>query len=90
MPGFTQDALEEAFFLGLRLTEGVDLEKIVAGFGEAAVQSFSETISECVELGLLEHKGDVIRLTGRGRLLSNEVFERFLSLCGADTPVRRL
>jgi hypothetical protein len=25
-------------------------------------------------LGLLEYEGDVIRLTGRGRLLSNEVF----------------
>jgi oxygen-independent coproporphyrinogen-3 oxidase len=86
-----QAALEETFFLGLRLTKGVHLKKVMADFGESVVQTFSGTISECVELGLLEREGDVIRLTPRGRLLSNEVFERFiLSLCGADTPVRRL
>jgi hypothetical protein len=27
----------------------------------------------------MEQQGDVIRLTSRGRLLSNEVFERFIS-----------
>ena len=90
-----QAALEEAFFLGLRLNAGVDLKKLAADFSESAVDSFTGTISGCVDLGLLECKGDVIRLTGRGRLLSNEVFERFILdpaplSCGADTPVRRL
>jgi len=28
--------------------------------------------------GLMERREDMIRLTPRGRLLSNEVFERFL------------
>ncbi len=88
MPVSTTAALEEAFFLGLRLTSGVDLEKVAADFSESAVQEFSETIAECVDLGLINCEGHGIRLTGRGRLLSNEVFERFL-LCGADTPVRR-
>ena len=87
----TSGALEETFFLGLRLNRGVDLKKVAADFGERRSETFSETISECVDLGLLECEGDVIRLTPRGRLLSNEVFERFiLSSCGADTPVRRL
>jgi putative oxygen-independent coproporphyrinogen III oxidase len=87
MPVSTAAALEETFFLGLRLTCGVDLKKVAAGFGEAAVQGFSETISECVDLGLLNREGQDIRLTGRGRLLSNEVFERFI-LCGAEKSVR--
>jgi len=82
-------ALEETFFLGLRLAAGVDLKNVAADFGQSEVHRFTETISEFVDLGLLECEGDVIRLTGRGRLLSNEVFERFI-LCGADTPVRRL
>lgn len=81
-------AIEEAFFLGLRLTKGVDLKEIATDFGEPALRAFTEPISECVDLGLLECEGDVVRLTGRGRLLSNEVFERFI-LCGSDTPVRR-
>ena len=86
-----QAALEETFFLGLRLTNGVHLKKVMADFGESVVQTFSDAISECVQLGLLEREGEVIRLTPRGRLLSNEVFERFiLSSCGADTLVRRL
>jgi oxygen-independent coproporphyrinogen-3 oxidase len=84
-------ALEETFFLGLRLNRGVDLKKIASDFGEEAARTFSETISECEGLGLLERDGEVVSLTPRGRLLSNEVFERFiLSSCGADTPVRRL
>jgi len=68
---------------------------LATDFSESAVDSFTGTISGCVDLGLLECKGDVIRLTGRGRLLSNEVFERFILdpaplSCGANTPVRRL
>ena len=76
-------ALEEAFFLGLRLTRGVNVRNVWYEFGKMFVESatdfFADTISECVEAGLLEREGDVIRLTPRGRLLSNEVFERFLT-----------
>ena len=83
-------ALEETFFLGLRLSRGVDLKNVAKEFGETAVGVVSESISDCIGSGLLEREGDVIRLTPRGRLLSNEVFERFiLSPCGADTLVRR-
>jgi putative oxygen-independent coproporphyrinogen III oxidase len=84
-------ALEETFFLGLRLNRGVDLTDVAKEFGEDAIRADSEAISDCLGTGLLEREGNVIRLTPRGRLLSNEVFERFiLSACGTDTPVRRL
>jgi oxygen-independent coproporphyrinogen-3 oxidase len=73
-------ALEEAFFLGLRLNRGVDLRQVAAEFGEDAVAGFGETIADFVGMGLLEKQADVIRLTARGRLLSNEVFERFISV----------
>ncbi len=72
-------ALEETFFLGLRLNRGVDLKEVAAKFGPSAVAGFTETISEFVEGGLMEHEDSWIRLTPRGRLLSNEVFERFVS-----------
>jgi oxygen-independent coproporphyrinogen-3 oxidase len=78
------DLLEEFFFLGLRLTQGVDLKNSAADFGESAVQIFSNTILDCVAWGLLERDGDVIRLTRRGRLLSNEVFERFIGTANAS------
>ena len=81
-------ALEETFFLGLRLTCGVDVGQVAGKFGEAAIADFSESITDFVRTGLLERQGDVIRLTPRGRLLSNEVFERFLSVQTEDVSAR--
>ena len=72
-------ALEEAFFLGLRLNDGTDLAKVSADFGISRVDALRPTMVELVEAGLLEQEADRIRLTARGRLLSNEVFERFVS-----------
>jgi oxygen-independent coproporphyrinogen-3 oxidase len=73
-----REALEEGFFLGLRLTRGVSLRDTALKFGEEAIANSSSAIAELVEDGLLDQREDVIRLTPRGRLLSNEVFERFL------------
>ncbi len=73
-------ALEEAFFLGLRVSRGVDLTQVAAEFGEEAVAEFSATITEFVRTGLLGRQGNAIQLTPRGRLLSNEVFEKFISV----------
>jgi oxygen-independent coproporphyrinogen-3 oxidase len=72
-------ALEEAFFLGLRLNGGTDLAKVSADFGTSRVAALRPTMMELVQAGLLEQEEDRIRLTARGRLLSNEVFERFVS-----------
>ncbi len=93
IPVPAQAAVEEAFFLGLRLNRGVNLKNVATEVGQDATNAASYAISELVESGLLERAGDLIRLTPRGRLLSNEVFERFIldaTACGADTPVRRL
>jgi putative oxygen-independent coproporphyrinogen III oxidase len=73
-----REALQESFFLGLRLTRGVSLRELAAKFGEEAVQSARVPTAESVENGLMEQRGDYICLTARGRLLSNEVFERFI------------
>src|SRR5436309_2879859 len=73
------EALEETFFVGLRLNRGVDLKEVAAKFGPSAIAALRETITEFVESGLMEREHSWIRLTRRGRLLSNEVFERFVS-----------
>ena len=75
-----REALEEVFFLGLRLARGVDLTEVAAQFGQEAVSGFLPVIDEFVESGLLERRGEVIRLSPRGRLISNEVFQRFISI----------
>lgn len=73
-------ALEERFFLGLRLNRGVDLADIEVRFGEAAGQTMRKIVAALVGDGLLKKSEKTVRLTSRGRLLSNEVFERFLGL----------
>jgi oxygen-independent coproporphyrinogen-3 oxidase len=75
-----QAALEESFFLGLRLTRGVSLRELSLEFGDAALQNPRATIRELIEDGLMELCGEFACLTARGRLLSNEVFERFLAV----------
>ena len=73
-------AFEENFFLGLRLTKGVDLARVAAEFGVHVVEALASQIDDLVQGGLVVRERDVIRLTPRGRLLSNEIFERFLSV----------
>lgn len=72
-------ALEETFFLGLRLNRGVNLGEVTANFGERALDNLRPAILELVTDGLLKQDTDSIRLTPRGRLLSNEVFQVFLA-----------
>jgi oxygen-independent coproporphyrinogen-3 oxidase len=73
-----QAALEESFFLGLRLARGISLIQIAEEFGSEAAECARTIASELIQDGLLESREDRIRLTPRGRLLSNEVFEKFM------------
>jgi oxygen-independent coproporphyrinogen III oxidase len=72
-------ALEESFFLGLRLNRGVDLRRIADVFGCDAVAQVFPIIKQLESGGLLDAEANVVRLTPRGRLLSNEVFQAFLA-----------
>jgi oxygen-independent coproporphyrinogen-3 oxidase len=63
---------EERFFVGLRLTEGVTPTR-------EEWDRFAGPIGRFVEAGLLETRDGVLRLTGSGVLLSNEVFQEFLN-----------
>src|SRR5262249_47825960 len=76
-PVSTAQALEESFFLGLRLNRGVDLDEIRKVFG-AELNKFVPVSEEMVAEGLLSRRGGTLQLTPRGRLLSNEIFERFI------------
>jgi oxygen-independent coproporphyrinogen III oxidase len=71
-------ALEESLFLGLRMTRGLSLWQLSTQFGEEAVESARAAITEFIEDGLMLRQGDLVCLTARGRLLSNEVFEKFI------------
>ena len=73
-----QEELEEAWFLGLRLNAGVSLKVLEAEFGAEAIAGFRPTLNVLAEEGFVQQSGETIQLTPQGRLLSNNVFERFL------------
>ncbi len=75
--------LEEAWFLGLRLVTGMSLTAMRREFGAEAVSAFDGVLAELVGDGLLTRTEDRVALTMRGRMLSNEVFARFLDLASA-------
>jgi oxygen-independent coproporphyrinogen III oxidase len=80
-PVSAQAAMEEYFFLGLRLNRGVDRERWQTEtrlLGTDFSRAIEWAIGRCADDGLVEQQGTIVRLTARGRLLSNEVFGRFL------------
>jgi oxygen-independent coproporphyrinogen-3 oxidase len=77
-PVTEQAAIEEEFFLGLRLNRGIDVGRLRKGT-TVAEEHIDSAIRENVQDGLLENHQNRLRLTARGRLLSNEVFARFLA-----------
>jgi oxygen-independent coproporphyrinogen-3 oxidase len=66
------NAAEERFFVGLRLSEGVSPS-------EDEWARHAEVIDRFLRDGLLERDATHLRLTARGILLSNEVFQEFLA-----------
>jgi len=78
---------EEAWFLGLRLNSGVDVQSIEREFGRATVAPALEAAARLAENGLVERRANIVALTARGRLLSNEVFQEFLELDIVAAPV---
>jgi oxygen-independent coproporphyrinogen-3 oxidase len=71
-------AFEEALFLGLRLNDGVELERLRNEFGEQMIGVAMDALLEVRDAGLLELSSERMRLTPQGRLASNEVFSRLL------------
>jgi oxygen-independent coproporphyrinogen III oxidase len=72
------EAFEESLFLGLRLNQGVRLHALREQFGEPKVNEALESLREVYDAGLIEIDAERIRLTPRGRMVSNEVFSRVL------------
>jgi oxygen-independent coproporphyrinogen-3 oxidase len=66
------DAEEEHFFVGLRQAAGITPST-------AEWQRFHEPIERGIRAGLLERADAALRLTSRGFLVSNEIFQEFLS-----------
>jgi oxygen-independent coproporphyrinogen-3 oxidase len=69
----------EASFLALRTAAGLDARRFADEFGAPPRAFYAAAIDELVAAGLLEEGcGGSLRLTPRGFLLSDTVFERFV------------
>lgn len=77
----------EALVTGLRLLEGVDLGALAARYGAGIPAPADPLLARLAAEGLVTIDGPRLRLTRRGRLVSNEIFERLLPpKAGAAEP----
>ena len=73
-----RERAEEALFTGLRRRDGIDLVAFRAAHGVDVLADYARGLSAPFAAGLLERSGSHLRLTERGVLLSNEVFQAFV------------
>jgi putative oxygen-independent coproporphyrinogen III oxidase len=74
----TEVDMADTIMLGLRLQEGIAFEDFRRRFHKDVRDRHSATIMQMQEWGLMEVDAERMRLTRRGRLLSNQVLWRFL------------
>lgn len=72
------DEMEEFMFLGLRMTEGIRINKFQELFGKSIEEVYKTPLLKMRQAGLLEMQDGSVRLTKRGIDISNYVFEQFL------------
>ncbi|MGC1872719.1 MAG: radical SAM family heme chaperone HemW [Acidobacteriaceae bacterium] len=78
------EALEEAWFLGLRLNDGVSIAEITREFGASSIHAYQPVLDEAQQQGLMEYHEHRVRLTQLGRFFANDVFQRFLGVVDSD------
>jgi len=66
------EAADEALVMGLRLSEGIDLDAIVSRFGLGSIVDVAK-VEELARLGYLRHSGTRIALSPAGRLLLDHI-----------------
>jgi oxygen-independent coproporphyrinogen-3 oxidase len=72
------DVPSEFAFLGLRLSEGIDLDDYRKIFGIDLIERYGTEINSSFDNGLVEISAGHLVLTERGKVFSNEVFSIFV------------
>jgi oxygen-independent coproporphyrinogen III oxidase len=73
-----QQALQESLFLGLRLSKGIDWNSLPRQDLPDLLDQYKAALKESGMNGLIEWEGATVRLTDKGKLLSNEIFQMFV------------
>lgn len=75
-----EEQVEEFFFLGLRQADGVDLDVARERWGERFLEPWEAKIRNLVREDWVIADGPRIRLAHRAFLVSNEIFQEFVSV----------
>ena len=73
-----EDHQSEAIFLRLRLKDGVNLAHYSEEFGIDIKSKYESEIERLLDAGVLEFSGNSMKISRRGKVLANEVFEAFI------------
>lgn len=73
-----KDKIEENIFLGLRMNEGIKFEDFKLKYNLDFVEKYKMEIKKLRELDLIKVNDEGIRLTQKGREISNSVFIEFI------------
>lgn len=72
------ESMSEYMLLGLRLIDGVSLEKFRERFNQNIPDAFKESINMLSQKGLVMNDRGIVKLTSKGLDLANEVFMEFV------------
>ena len=74
-----KDKIEEFIFMGLRMNEGISLKVFKERFSISIEDIYKEPIEKLIASKLLELDKDNLKLTQKGREISNTVFIEFIN-----------
>lgn len=72
------EKIEEAIFLGLRLTEGINPDEFKINYGIDINQKYSKIIEKYINYGFMISQNNYLKLTKQGFLLSTPILAEFL------------
>lgn len=73
-----KEQIEEQFFLGLRILEGINLKEVDKRFNINSRELYKESIEKNIKDGYLLLEDDILKLTHKGLFYGNDVFSDFL------------
>ena len=73
-----QERMFERMMMGLRMVRGVDCARFARDFGAQPEEVWKEALARDVRVGLMERRGDYLRLTQRGMQVMNSVLVELL------------
>ena len=73
-----QERMFERMMMGLRMVRGVDCARFARDFGAQPEEVWKEALARDVRVGLMERRGDYLRLTHRGMQVMNSVLVELL------------